>query len=122
MKRKILLVEDSSDSREVLQVLLHLYGFDVLAAADGEEGLRLAAAEPPDLILTDLNMPKLNGIEMIRQLRAQPEFERVPIIATSAYTDGIAAQAIKAGANKNIVKPVDFEVLLATISTLLGPS
>lgn len=57
VKGKILLVEDSADPREVLQVLLHLHGFEVLAAADGDEGLKLAARERPDLILTDLHCP-----------------------------------------------------------------
>jgi CheY-like chemotaxis protein len=116
---KILVVEDNEDSREMLVTLLSLEDFKVVGAQDGREGLALARTECPHLIITDVNMPNLNGLELIRMLRADPQFACVPILALTAYTDGADLQAIDAGADKALAKPINYELLIAAINQLL---
>src|SRR5215216_3869156 len=93
---KILIVDDSDDTREMMTKLLELESFTVVTAEDGRIGLRVAEAEHPDLIITDINMPNLNGIEMIKLLRELPEFGSVPIMAITAYGNTVATEAIEA--------------------------
>jgi DNA-binding response OmpR family regulator len=82
---KILVVEDNLDTRELLHLYLMMGGFSVITAEDGREGLDAAEAEHPDLIITDISMPHLNGIEMTRLLRAKADFESVPIVVLTAH-------------------------------------
>ena len=117
---KILVVDDSDDTREMMAKLLELESFTVVTAEDGCAGLDAAASERPDLIITDINMPNLNGIEMIRMLRKQPEFGRVPILAITAYGSNVADEAIEAGADRATTKPIEFETLIDGINQLLG--
>jgi CheY-like chemotaxis protein len=119
---KILVVDDSDDTREMMAKLLELESFTVVTAEDGCAGLDAAAIERPDLIITDINMPNLNGIEMIRMLRQQPEFVRVPILAITAYGSNVANEAIEAGADRATTKPIEFETLIDGIKQLLGLS
>src|SRR5215216_2097152 len=100
MTGKILIVEDDADTRDGLTVLFQLEDFQIVTAADGHAGLEVADMEHPDLIVTDIMMPKLDGIEMIKRLRAQIRFSLVPIIALSGYNDK-ALEAVKAGANSS---------------------
>lgn len=122
MTEKILVVDDSDDTREMMAKLLELESFTVVTAEDGCAGLDAAAIERPDLIITDINMPNLNGIEMIRMLRQQPEFVRVPILAITAYGSNVANEAIEAGADRATTKPIEFETLIDGIKQLLGLS
>ena len=122
MTKKILVVDDSQDTREMMAKLLELESFAVITAEDGQVGLDMARSERPDLIITDINMPNLNGIEMIKLLREQPDFGKVPIMAITAYGDGVAAEAIKAGANKASTKPIAFDTLIGGIKQLLAES
>jgi CheY-like chemotaxis protein len=119
---KILVVDDSDDTREMMTKLLELESFTVVTAEDGRVGLDIAEAEHPDIIITDINMPNLNGIEMIKILRTQPQFSTVPIMAITAYGNGVAAEAVAAGANHAATKPVEFEVLIGGIRRLLTES
>jgi len=119
---KILVVDDSDDTREMMAKLLELESFTVVTAEDGCAGLDAAASERPDLIITDINMPNLNGIEMIRMLRKQPEFGMVPILAITAYGSSVADEAIEAGADRATTKPIEFETLIDGIRQLLGRS
>jgi len=102
--------------------LLEMESFTVLTAPDGNAGIYVATTERPDLIITDINMPNLNGIEMIKQLRQRPGFERVPIMAITAYGEGVAQDAIEAGANLAATKPVQFQSLAVNIRELLHKS
>lgn len=120
MAGKILVVDDSDDTREMMAKLLELESFAVVTAADGWAGLQMAAAECPDLIITDINLPKLNGIEMIKALRQQPEFGDVPIMALTAYGSNMAAEALKAGADYAETKPIEFDSLIVGIQKLLS--
>ena len=117
--KKILVVDDSEDTREMMTKLLELESFSVVTAEDGRVGLSVARAEQPDLIITDINMPNLNGIEMIKILRQQPEFGSVPIMAITAYGSSVAAEALEAGADQASTKPITFDSLITGINELL---
>ena len=109
MPAKILVVEDNDDARTLWLLVLEAEGYTVITACDGQEGLETAIAEKPDLVLTDISMPRKTGLEMIRDLRARPEFSRLKIIAITAHAHdperwkGILAQ----GADRVLSKPVD---------------
>jgi two-component system, chemotaxis family, chemotaxis protein CheY len=121
MPQKILIVDDDPENREMLTLLLCSEGYTVICAEDGCAGLNQARKEGPQLILTDLNMPNLNGVEMIRTIRAQPEMSDLPIIACTAHMSGIAAlEALNAGANHAAYKPIGFNALLALVTKLLS--
>lgn len=122
MPSKILVVDDSDDTREMMAKLLELESFTVVTAEDGNAGLDTADAERPDLIITDVNMPRMNGIEMIRRLREQEGFATVPIMAITAYGNGVAKEALAAGANRAATKPIQFNALVVEIKELLEGS
>jgi len=119
VERKILLVEDHPDTRDLLALMLRSIGFTVDTADDGFEGLKLAEADRPALIITDLHMPNLDGINMIRILRDQPESRSVPILVVSACESRKINDAITAGANEALCKPIDFDSLERAITRLL---
>lgn len=113
-------MEDSTDAREMLAMLFDMEGYSVATAKDGKEGLNCASAGSPDLILTDINMPHIDGTEMIRRLRAEPGAWRVPIVVMTAYGDEVAQRAVENGADRALTKPVDYELLLETIKDLIN--
>jgi CheY-like chemotaxis protein len=119
---KILVVDDSDDTREMMAKLLELESFLVITAENGRKGFDRAKAERPDIIITDINMPDINGIEMIKMLRSELEFSKVPIMAITAYGNSVAAEAIQAGANHASTKPIEFESLMGGIRQLLAES
>jgi CheY-like chemotaxis protein len=107
-EHKILLIEDNEDNRLVYRTILDHFGFVVLEAADGEEGIRRARADSPDLILMDVSIPKIDGWEATRQLKADPSTSSIPIIALTAHalaTDRAKAQ--EAGCDGYLAKPVE---------------
>lgn len=120
MQNKILLVEDSEDAREALAKLLELDHFTVVTAGDGLKGISAAKAEHPDLIITDINMPNMNGIEMIRELREEDDFREVPILVITAYGQIVSTQAIEVGADSVMTKPVEYDELSHTVEKLLS--
>ena len=120
MPEKILVVEDTLDMRELFHLHLTAEGYNVIVASDGREGLYLARAEQPDLIITDINMPNLNGLDMIRELRAMPECGEVPILALTAFGGSMAEEALEAGANRAMFKPTLFDSLVSDVKTLLS--
>ncbi|MEK6407255.1 MAG: response regulator [Acidobacteriota bacterium] len=122
MGDKILVVDDSNDTREMMAKLLELEAFTVVTAEDGSMGLKAAAEELPDLIITDINMPHMSGIEMIRRLRKQPAGKRIPIMAITAYGNGVAEEALEAGADRAATKPIKFDALALEIKELLRES
>jgi DNA-binding response OmpR family regulator len=116
---KILIVDDNSDTRELLAKLLELESFTVVTAEDGLMGLKMASDELPDLIVTDITMPNLNGIDMIRLLRKKLEFKQMPIVTITAYGRSTVDKAIEAGADLALTKPVEFDALINDINHLL---
>ena len=111
-KPTILIAEDSRDSREMLQVLLGLKGYRVLAAADGERAVEVALESLPDLILLDLELPGLDGLSITRDLRRYSNFRDTPIIILSGHDPMKHRQsALDAGCTDYLFKPLDFEKL-----------
>ncbi len=122
MTEKILVVDDSDDTREMMAKLLELEAYRVITAEDGLIGLNKAETEQPDLIITDINMPNLNGIEMIKLIRNQSPVREVPILAITAYGSTVAAEALAAGADRATTKPIEFDSLIEGIKQLLSKS
>ena|SRR5258708_4060573 len=120
MPKKILVVEDNLDTRELMHLHLSAEGFAVITASNGREGLYLATAETPDLIVTDISMDEMDGISMIKELRSKDGLKTVPIIALTAYESAELNSAIRAGADRGIRKPTHFDSLVADIHELLN--
>ena len=121
MKQRILVVEDQADSRRIMRDLLVSAGFEVLEATSGGEGVDMAARERPDLILMDLQLPVIDGLEATRQIKADPELGTTPIIAVTSYAlSGDNEKAMAAGCDGYFSKPVSPRALLAKIKTVLA--
>ena len=117
---KILYVEDNEDNVYMLTRRLERSGFEVVVAGDGEQGIEMARAERPDLILMDLSLPVLDGWEATRRLKAAQETQTIPIIALSAHAmPGDREKALEAGCDEYDSKPVKLPGLLAKIRALL---
>ena len=118
--KKILYIEDNEDNIYMLSRWLRRQDYEVLIARDGAEGVALARSESPALVIMDLILPKLDGWEATRQLKAGPETAHIPIIALSASAmPGDLEQARDAGCDDVDTKPVDFDRLLAKLEALL---
>src|ERR1700752_741381 len=106
----ILVVDDYSDNRHLLAAWLRAKGFRVVEAQDGKEGVLLANRSHPDLILMDLAMPELDGVEATRQIRQRHTSARTPIFAITAFgTYDVKQDALAAGCNEVLIKPLDLE-------------
>src|SRR4051812_1881179 len=119
MPATLLIVEDNADLRELLAEFLMREGFAVMTAEDGEAGLRIIRQQPPDLVITDIGMPKMDGLAMIRELRRSPETLSVPVLVLTAYCGKIGNDALEAGATQAAYKPVQLEALIGMIKQLL---
>jgi CheY-like chemotaxis protein len=118
----ILVVDDYPDNRTLLSAWLRAKGYKVVEARDGREGLLQANRSNPDLILMDLAMPELDGVEATRQIRQRNVFARTPIFAISAYaTHDVKDDALAAGCNEVFTKPLDLGSLLGKINSALEP-
>ena len=118
---RLLYVEDNEMNRDMLSRRLQRRGFEVLIAADGEQGVSLAAAERPDLILMDMSLPVLDGWEATRRIKAAPDTQRIPIIGLTAHA--MAAdrdKCLEAGCDDYDTKPVELGRLLEKIERLLA--
>ena len=116
----ILAVDDSPSMREMVRIALTGAGFDVTQAADGEEALQIARQTSFDLVLSDVNMPRMDGISLIRALRAENAYRHTPILMLT--TEGSVdrkRQGKEAGATGWIVKPFDPDLLVATMQRVL---
>jgi two-component system cell cycle response regulator DivK len=119
---KVLYVEDNEDNVYMLKMRLERLGdFEVLVAQDGENGCAMAAAESPDLILMDLEMPGIDGWEATRRLKTNSVTRDIPIIALSAHAlAGSREKALAAGCDEFDTKPIEFNRLVATIRRVLA--
>ncbi|MBF2004350.1 MAG: response regulator [Chlorogloeopsis fritschii C42_A2020_084] len=118
--RKVLVVDDRWENRSVLNSLLEPIGFEVVEAINGQEGLDKAVTENPDLIVTDLVMPIVDGFEMLRHLRQLSQFKDTPVIASSASVfEADQFKSVDAGANEFLPKPIEAESLLLLIQRYL---
>jgi two-component system cell cycle response regulator DivK len=117
---RILLVEDNELNRDMLSRRLMRKGYEVLIGVDGAEGVAMARSEAPDLILMDMRLPKLDGWEATRQIKAAPETQSIPVIALTAHAmAGDREQALAAGCDDYDSKPVEFKRLVGKIQALL---
>jgi CheY-like chemotaxis protein len=118
---RILVVEDNVLNRDALRRRLARKGFDVLVASDGREGLKMAEACAPHLVLMDLGLPEIDGWDCIRRLKEQPSTQRIPVIALTAHAMvGDRERALDAGCDDFDTKPIDFVGLLTKMDRLLG--
>lgn len=119
MKRKILIAEDYEDTRIFMKFLIESYGYQVIEAADGLEAVESLKTQFPDLILMDMAMPVMDGIDATKAIRKFKRAESIPIIAITAHGKLFYEKAIAAGCNDLIEKPVDFRSLEAILNQYL---
>ncbi len=118
---RILVVDDSPSMRQMVHFTLKSAGHDIVEAANGKEALDLAQSRKVDLMLTDVNMPNMDGITLIRELRKLPDYKHAPLLFLTAESGGDKKRQGKAaGATGWILKPFNPEQLLATIKKVLG--
>jgi DNA-binding response OmpR family regulator len=118
--RKVLVADDDADIRTLVALRLRYAGFEVVEAEDGEQALELVATERPELCVLDVTMPKVDGFEVTRRLRANAETERLPVILLTARAQSRAlAEGIAAGANDYVPKPFRADDLIARVKAEL---
>jgi len=121
MTKTVLTVDDSPSIRRMIAMTLQEAGYSVIEAVDGQDGLNKALAHPVDAIITDQNMPNLDGLGFIRALRQHPQGKGVPVVVLSTDSEeGLKQQAREAGALGWMVKPFTQDKLLAVIKKVLG--
>ena len=120
MTERILIVEDNPLNMKLLLVILQSYGYTIFEATDGEEALEVAVREKPALIMMDMQLPRLSGLEVTRRLRQMPSFKHVPIIAVTAYAmKGDREKFIAAGCDAYLSKPIDTRELPGMVARML---
>lgn len=121
MGKRILVVEDNPDNRILITDVLSSLNYEVIVAVDGEQGLELAQAELPDLILMDLSLPKMDGWTATTAIKADEALAHVPIIALTAHAMvGDREKALQAGCDDYISKPIDLRELASKLTRFLG--
>ena len=117
--KRVLLAEDNPMNRELIRDMLEAGGFEVIETSDGEEALRSLRETPPDLVLLDVQMPRLDGYAVLRHLRHELRLGNLPVIALTAYAmRGDREKALAAGFDGYVSKPIDFLQLRAEIERL----
>ncbi len=112
---RILVVDDSADNLFLLQVVLEEEGYEVELADSGTSALEKIFASPPDLVLLDMMMPEMNGIEVTQRLRQHDQFKELPIVIITAYEEEVVKQKLSIGTNGCLRKPINFEELLQKV-------
>ncbi|MDO8475825.1 MAG: response regulator [Candidatus Rokubacteria bacterium] len=120
-QKKILLVEDNAFNRKIVHDLLARQPYDLMEAHDGEAGVEAARREKPNLIIMDVQLPKLSGLDATRQIRAEPETSKIPIIIVTSFAlSGDDKKAMEAGASAYLAKPYSPRQLLEAIRKWVG--
>jgi len=121
MAKTVLTVDDSASIRQMVAFTLKSAGYTVIEAADGQEGLDKAKTNAVNLVLTDQNMPKMDGLTLIKTLRGLPQYRSTPILMlTTESSDAMKAQGKAAGATGWLVKPFDPQKLLEVVKKVVG--
>src|SRR5215470_448019 len=119
--KRILVVEDTEDNRQIIRDLLTSAGYEMIEAVDGGQGVAMAAELKPDLILMDMQLPVLDGYEATRRIKADPALAHIPVIAVTSYAlAGDEAKTKAAGCNAYVAKPFSPRQLLAKVREFLG--
>jgi CheY-like chemotaxis protein len=119
----VLIVDDNDDNLVLISLTVQSFGYRVVTARDGEEAISVALISRPQLILMDIAMPKMDGLDATRKLRQDPAFQSIPVVALTAFgTDGFRRAAAEAGFDGYLTKPVDFERLRRLMNALLSGS
>jgi DNA-binding response OmpR family regulator len=116
---RILIVDDSPDILSITDAILSSVGYDVITATDGAIALQIMDLMPPDLVILDITMPRMDGYEVTRHIRYNPEWDRIPILLFSALSPSEIALGLEYGANDILNKPVSLDELLGKVSLLL---
>ena len=118
---KILVIDDGKTMVKIISKKLEASGFEVVFAYDGQEGVLKAREEMPDLIILDLNLPRMNGFMVCRILKFDVNFKHIPIIMLTARTsDGDKWTGIEVGADAYLTKPIELDILVEKVQDLLG--
>jgi two-component system cell cycle response regulator DivK len=119
--KRILVAEDRPASLELIRTVLESAGYEVIEALDGQEAIEHAFGNPVDLVLLDLEMPKVDGFGVLAELREDPRYEHIPIVAlTASAMQGDRERALVAGFSSYVTKPVELTVLRSEIERLIG--
>ena len=120
MREKILIVEDNAQNMRLIEMTLRAGGYTILKATDGIEALDIATRLRPDLIIMDIQLPRMDGVEVTARLRQMPEFQTIPIIAVTAYAmKGDEEKFAKAGCDAYLAKPINTRELPGMIAEML---
>lgn len=121
MSKRILIVDDAVTVRQLVKIALTKFGFDIVEAIDGVDGVKKASESQMDLIITDLNMPNKNGLELVKDVRAMENYKKTPIfMMTTESSQDVAMEGKKLGVTAWIVKPFKPDQLLGAIKKVLG--
>ena len=123
MPKKILVVEDNEQNRILMRQILTYHGYEVLEAADGAAGLKMAGEHMPDLILLDLQMPVMGGFAVIRELRKTPELSKLKVMAVTSFAmKGDREKALEAGFDEYVTKPIDTRKFVELVKNIIPNS
>jgi CheY-like chemotaxis protein len=121
-RRLVLVVEDSDAIRTAFTILLEESGYDVAAAPTGAEAVRLASEREPDLVLLDLGLPDISGLEVARRIKAAPRTRSIPVVALTGRDDDADREALlAAGCSAYLLKPIDTKKLIQSLPSYIAP-
>jgi two-component system cell cycle response regulator DivK len=121
--KRVLLVEDNDDNRLIYATILTHRGYSVVEAPNGLDGVLKAEAHHPDLIIMDISLPVMDGLEATRRIRANPSTSSIPVLAVTAHArEADRERALRAGCNDYLAKPVEPRRLVEQVERLIGPA
>lgn len=121
MAKRVLSIEDNQANRKIIFDLLTSQGYEVLEANDGKKGLEKAKKEKPDLVLMDIQLPEMDGYQVIKAMRETDSAKEIPVIVLSSYAmPGDRDKGLEAGCNEYLTKPYNFKILLEKIKKYIG--
>ena len=123
MTQRILVVEDTEDNRQIIRDLLTNFGYELIEAADGAEGVAMAQSERPDLILMDIQLPEVSGLEVTKWLKEDPDLKEIPVVAVTAFAmKGDEERIRQGGCEAYLSKPISVAKFIDTIRHFLNPA
>ncbi|MGQ0562293.1 MAG: response regulator [Gemmatimonadota bacterium] len=122
-RKQVLLVEDNDDNRRIYATILDHHGYGVIEAPNGVDAVREAVLRHPDLIIMDISLPLMDGLEATRRIRAHPDTADIPVLAVTAHArNRDRDQAFEAGCDEYLAKPVEPRRLIQEVERMIGPS